>query len=226
MTIQLMVTCLADSFYGAVARDSVLVLEAAGHTVRFPYDQTCCGQPPFNAGDREAARRIADHWMATFDPDLPVVTPSASCAAMCSHGYRLLYGNRAQSWAVWELTEFLLEHGLPSMDVSRARVAIHRSCHSRQASRPCALKSLLHQLPGVDVLEPRDAEQCCGFGGAFSVDHPTVSAGIGKEKLARLGDLNADAVVTTDLGCMMHLNGLAKGAPVAHISTFLRKRLL
>ncbi|MBV6457959.1 MAG: Lactate utilization protein A [Fimbriimonadaceae bacterium] len=226
MTVQLMITCLADSFYGEVARDTVYVLEAAGHTVRLPNDQTCCGQPPFNAGDRKAAVEIAEQWAATFDPTIPVVTPSGSCAAMCGHGYHLLLKDRAPHHKVYELSGFLLESGLPSLKSEvGTRVAIHRSCHSRQLSRPDALQELLMRIPGVVVVPVADSEQCCGFGGAFSINHPTVSAGIGREKLANLTEANADAIVTTDLGCLMHLNGLADKRPVMHIATFLKEHL-
>lgn len=226
MNVQLMMTCLADSFYGEVARDTVRVLESAGHIVRVPNDQTCCGQPPFNAGDTDSAKAIVDHWKATFDPSIPVVTPSGSCAAMCGHGYHLLLDDRKPDHQVYELSGFLLEFGLPPFSIGPSvRVAMHRSCHSRQLPNPNALQELMEAVPGVSLAPVADPEQCCGFGGAFSINHPTVSSGIGREKLARLQEVHADVVVTTDLGCLMHLNGLAGSPAIQHAVTFLAGRL-
>src|SRR3954464_13911547 len=93
MTVQLMLTCLCDAFYGEVGIATVRVLEHAGCTVEFPKEQTCCGQPPFNAGDWDSSRKVAEHWKTVFGDEAPIVTPSSSCAAMVREGFGLMCAN-------------------------------------------------------------------------------------------------------------------------------------
>src|SRR5438105_475514 len=107
MTVRLLLTCLADTFYGEVGIATVRVLESLGYRVKFPEEQTCCGQPPFNAGDWPSSRRAAAHCLQCFDGDGPIVTPSASCAAMIRHGYHELFPHRASFPVCYELSEFL-----------------------------------------------------------------------------------------------------------------------
>jgi L-lactate dehydrogenase complex protein LldE len=214
MRVQLMLTCLCDAFYGEVGIATATVLEHAGCTVEFPEGQTCCGQPPFNAGDWGAAWTIAERCAKIFDPSIPIVTPSASCAAMLRHGNSLL---GLPTLKAFELSEFMLDQltvaswPLSGNRVHRPRkIAFHRACHGRMLHLGDKQEKLLGILPGLELVAFEQPEQCCGFGGAFSASHPTISAGIGMEKLRCILDSGADTIVSGDLGCLMHLDGLIR----------------
>jgi L-lactate dehydrogenase complex protein LldE len=220
MTVKLMLTCLCDAFYGEVGIATVRVLEHAGCTVVFPEDQTCCGQPPFNAGDWDEARKIATRWKKVFglsELQTPIVTPSSSCAAMVREGHKLLLSD-SEHPPVHELGEFLVRHlgidswpiGYSTGSLRHRRVAYHSACHGRGLGLKDEQERLLGSIPGIELLPLESAEQCCGFGGAFSVNHPKVSAGIGIEKLRTVVDTGAKTLVSGDMGCLMHLEGLIK----------------
>jgi L-lactate dehydrogenase complex protein LldE len=210
-----MLTCLCDAFYGEVGIATVRVLEHAGCTVNFPRGQTCCGQPPFNAGDWEASRKVARHWREIFDGDDPIVTPSSSCTAMIREGYPLMFGYE-EHVDVFELAEFLTKSlNIYSWPVAKAlpalgtqKIAYHRACHGRGIGLTDQQETLLASIPGIELVQIGQPEQCCGFGGAFSVGHPTVSAGIGMEKLRNVVESGATTLVSGDMGCLMHLRGL------------------
>lgn len=224
-----MLTCLCDAFYGDVGISTVRVLEHLGCEVVFPPDQTCCGQPPYNAGNWDEARKIVQHCTSVFSSSgLPVVTPSTSCAAMVREGYGPL---GEVGFEIYELGEFIVKKlGLRSIEgasghLSVRRVAFHRACHGRGLHLTDEHERLLASIPGLELLPIAMGEQCCGFGGAFSIDHPTVSAGIGDEKLRNIIALNCDILVSSDMGCLMHLKGLAAreklSLPMLHFSQLL-----
>jgi L-lactate dehydrogenase complex protein LldE len=233
-----MATCLCDAFYDDVAAASVEVLEHLGCAVTVPEDQTCCGQPAFNAGDWPAARRVARHTLRVFSGDDPVVVPSGSCAKMVSHGAALLFEGEddpatAASLAqrAWEISDFIVhELGVTTWPGRfDAKIAFHRSCHSRGARYASAALALLRSIRGVVVEEFGEAEQCCGFGGTFAIAFPHISREMGTLKLDHLLTPSPDAIVSTDMGCLMHLGGLARkaGRPLhaRHVIQILRDAL-
>ncbi|HEY4014556.1 MAG TPA: (Fe-S)-binding protein [Polyangiaceae bacterium] len=236
--VKLMATCLCDVFYDDVAAATVEILEHLGCTVDVPLDQTCCGQPAFNAGDWPAARPVARHTLRVFDGKDPVIVPSGSCARMVSHGAMLLFekeGDRpaAEKLAerTWELADFIV-HGLGVSDWPgrlEGRFAFHRSCHSRGTRYAEAALTLLRSIAGLAVEEFDEAEQCCGFGGTFSVAFPNISRGIGTLKLEHAPATASDGIVSADMGCLMHLEGLAKKAgrdvKTRHVAQVLRDAL-
>jgi L-lactate dehydrogenase complex protein LldE len=206
-----MLTCLCDAFAGEVGIATVRVLESFGFQVEFPENQTCCGQPPFNAGDWERARDVAAHARRVFHLDShdspPVVTPSSSCAAMMRHGYEML-------WPVWkgarayELCEFLVRNVSPIRWPGKPRprkVAFHQACHGRMIGLGDTQVRVLSTLPGIELVPIPDAEQCCGFGGSFSATHGSTSYGIGQEKLQRALETGCEELVSGDMGCLQHL---------------------
>jgi len=232
MTVKLMLTCLCDAFYGEVGIATVRVLEHAGCKVEFPAGQTCCGQPPFNAGDWEASRSVARHWREVFfgspqseirnpksairDPKSEiVVAPSSSCAAMIREGYPLMFGYD-DHLPVFELSEFLVDHlGIDKWPIGPApqpgqktKIAFHQACHGRGIGLKDQQIRLLASMQGIEIVPIDQPEQCCGFGGAFSIGHPTVSAAIGKQKLKRVVESGATILVSGDMGCLIHLQGL------------------
>jgi L-lactate dehydrogenase complex protein LldE len=221
--VQLMATCLCDAIYDDVAKATVEVLERVGCEVDFPEAQTCCGQPAFNSGDWEAARRVIRHTLDTFSGDAPVVLPSGSCAAMARHGNLLALEKepdcgRAEAFAgrVWELADFLVNRLGHTRWGGRleARIALHRSCHLRGSASAEAALTLLRSIEGVEVVPFGEEDQCCGFGGTFSVTFPNVSARMGRLKLDHLQEVKPDLIVSLDMSCLMHLGGLA-GADAA-----------
>jgi L-lactate dehydrogenase complex protein LldE len=217
--LRLMTTCLCDLFYDDVARATVEVLEHFGCAVDVPGDQTCCGQPAFNAGDWDAARRVARHTLDVFSGDGAVVTPSGSCARMLSHGAGLLFEHEADRDGVadlaarsFELADFLVrELGVTALGGRLdARVAFHRSCHGRGTSYAQSALTLLRSIEGLTLVEVGEGEQCCGFGGTFTVMFPHVSKSMGELKLEHLRASEPDFIVSADMGCLMHLGGLAE----------------
>lgn len=219
--VLLMMTCLCDAFYAGVAEATVRVLEAAGCRVHFPEDQTCCGQPAFNGGDFESSRKVAKHTAQVFAGDLPIIVPSGSCAAMHLHGNALQFEKspaaetasiRSLANRTWEVCDFLV-HGLGKQTWPgrlQKRIALHDSCHTRGSGTGAAMRVLLGAIDGVELVEIGQAEQCCGFGGTFSVTFPHVSAGMGTLKLDEVLAKEPDLLVSGDMSCLMHLNGLAE----------------
>lgn len=233
-----MATCLCDAFYDDVARATVEVLEHLGCEVSFPEGQTCCGQPPFNGGDWAASRRVVRHTVATFTGDDPVVVPSGSCAAMLFHGAPLEFESESDLPAVqalgrrtWELADFIVNGlGVTSWPGRyEARLAYHRSCHTRGTATGEAVSQLLASIAGLTVLPFGEGEQCCGFGGTFSVAFPHISSGMGTLKLDHLRAAQPDVIASGDMSCLMHLSGLAEkeGKPIktCHIAQVLRDAL-
>jgi L-lactate dehydrogenase complex protein LldE len=212
-----MLTCLCDVYYGEVGIATVRVLEHVGCEIVFDKDQTCCGQPPFNAGDWSSARQVAGLTMrALLESEDPVVTPSGSCAAMVREGYPILYEGTAHP-QVYELGEFLVHHLkirtwpiTATKQPAKRKVAFHRACHGRAIGLKDEQESLVASLPWIQLVNFKQGEQCCGFGGAFSATHGAISAGIGMEKLHNILDSGAEEIVSGDMGCLMHLNGLIK----------------
>lgn len=206
-----MLTCLCDALYGEVGVATVRVLESAGCEVEFPEKQTCCGQPAFNAGDWGAAEPVARRTLRVFGDDAPIVAPSASCAAMLRHGYAQM--GVTHSAQCYELCEFLVDvlgrHEWGGK-VGRRRVGVHRACHGRTIGLTDQQERLLHLIEGIEIVAFGSPEQCCGFGGAFSVSHGKVSEGIGLEKIRQMESAGVEQVVSGDMGCVLHLQGLAK----------------
>jgi len=236
--VQLMATCLCDAFYADTARATVEVLEHLGCRVEFPEAQTCCGQPAFNGGDWTASRRVVRHAVRAFAGDLPVVVPSASCAAMLFHGALLGFEREPDLPAVqqlgrrtWELADFIVNAlGVRTWPGRcESRLAFHRSCHARGTETGPAALTLLSSIAGARVVPVGEAEQCCGFGGTFSVAFPNVSTGMGALKLDHIRAARPDILVAVDMSCMMHLGGLAEkeGRPIKtqHLAQVLRDAL-
>lgn len=236
--VQLMATCICDAFYDDVARATVEVLEYLGCTIDFPAAQTCCGQPAFNGGDWAASRKVVRHTVRTFAGETPVVVPSGSCAAMMFHGTLLEFENEpdladvaALGRRTWELADFIVNGlGVKSWPGRYdAAIAFHRSCHSRGTGSGDASLALLGSVAGVRLVPFGEGEQCCGFGGTFSVAFPNVSTSMGTLKLEHVRAAQPDVLVSGDMSCMMHLGGLAEkeGKPIKtlHVAQVLRDAL-
>jgi L-lactate dehydrogenase complex protein LldE len=236
--VQLMATCLCDAFYDDVAAATVEVLEHLGVEVVFPEAQTCCGQPAFNGGDWAASRKVVRHTVRTFAGEEPVVVPSGSCAAMMFHGAVLEFEKEpdvrdveALGRRTWELSDFIVNGlGVKTWPGRYdATVAFHRACHTRGTASAEASLALLRGIAGVRVVEFGEAEQCCGFGGTFSVSFPNISTAMGELKLEHVRATQPDVLVSGDMSCLMHMGGLAakEGKPLKtrHLAQVLRDAL-
>jgi L-lactate dehydrogenase complex protein LldE len=239
-TVQLFVTCLIDSFYPQTGEAIVDILRRLGIDVEFARDQTCCGQPNFNAGLREEARPIVEHTIKVFEGTSgDIVIPSGSCAHMMKHGYAELFRDdpvwlpRAHALAsrVYEFTEYLVDKlGVTDLGARwDGTLTYHPSCHTlRGMGIDKQPRALLANVKGAKLVELPEADSCCGFGGIFSVEHPELSAEWLKRKIGNLEKTESPILVVTESGCLMHIAGglhrQKKSQRVMHIAEVLNSR--
>jgi L-lactate dehydrogenase complex protein LldE len=238
--VQLFITCLLDALYPETGEAVVRLLQRAGATVEFPSDQTCCGQPAFNAGLRGQARPAAMHTIQVFERTRgPIVVPSGSCAAMLRHGYLELFDQepawleraRALAARTWELTEYLVD-GLGVTDLGACwpgKLAYHPSCHLlRGLGVDRQPRMLLAAVREAELVDLPHAAECCGFGGIFSVEHPEISGAMLARKIENIETSGAVTVAACDAGCLTHINGglvrLGQPARLVHIAQVLAAR--
>lgn len=215
-SVALFVTCLVDQLYPRVGEAAVELLEQAGFRVEFPSRQTCCGQPLANMGHGAQASSLMRRFVEIFERYPAVVTPSGSCASM-TRGLALELFEHEPEWQsrlarlgerTFELSEFLAARDFTPQRRFEGRVAYHPSCHLlRELHVDGAPRELLARVEGLELVELDDGERCCGFGGAFSVKLPALSAAIMEDKLDALERSGADFVTAADVGCLMHLGG-------------------
>ena len=223
----LMVTCLGDALFPRVGVAAVHVLEGLGVTLDFPAGQTCCGQPAFNSGYRDSARRSARAFLRAFAGSEYVVSISGSCAAMVRLHYPLLFAGqpeeadaRALAARTYEFSQFLVDvlrvDDLPSR--GSGTVTLHHSCHTRRMlgvmEQPERLLSMVEGLRYVPLPRARD---CCGFGGTFAVKMPAISEAMVDEKVDHVLATGAGLLTGLDMSCLMNIEGRLRrrGAHVA-----------
>jgi len=239
-TVQLFVTCLVDSFYPKTGEAIVNILRRLNINVEFAPDQTCCGQPNFNAGLRKEARPMVEHTIKVFEKTKgDIVIPSGSCAHMIKHGYAELFAEdpawlpRAQALAsrVYEFTEYLVDKlGVTDLGAQwNGILTYHPSCHTLRAMNiDRQPRALLANVQGATIVELPKAEDCCGFGGIFSMEHPELSAEWLKRKIGNLEKTESPTLVVTESGCLMHIAGglhrQKKQQRVVHIAEVLNNR--
>jgi len=239
-TVQLFVTCLVDAFAPQVGEAVVDLLERLGMTVEFPFDQTCCGQPAFNAGFQNEARDMAVHTLQVLDAtEGTIVLPSGSCADMIIHHTPELVADdpglaemaSRVAARTRELTSFLVDD-LGITDVGAAAdgtCAIHHSCHGlRNLGIKSQPEQLIDAVDGINRVELADATECCGFGGMFALEMPDVSTAMLAKKLDAIEASGADTVVGGDISCLMHIAGglhrRESAVEVRHIAEILAEQ--
>ncbi len=235
----LFVTCIVDQLFPTVGLAMANVLERIGWQVDFPEAQTCCGQPAFNSGYREEARKVAMHFLDVFRDSEYIVVPSGSCTSMISHHFAELFAAEPAKLAevhrlehrVYEFSRFLLE--VAEVEEVGARFSgiatYHDSCH---ALRDLKIKSgprrLLSRVQGLELREMDIAEECCGFGGTFSVKFAEVSGGMARTKIESIQKTGAGIVVSIDSSCLMQLQGAIHRAQLPirtmHLAEMLASR--
>jgi L-lactate dehydrogenase complex protein LldE len=221
MKIQLFIPCFVDQLYPQTAFNMVKVLEKAGCEVTYNTNQTCCGQPAFNAGFWNEAREVASKFIKDFEGFDYVVAPSASCVGFVRNYYSKLFENSSfhnqvkdLSKRVFEFTEFLTDVlKVENFDaVFNAKATYHDSC---AALRECKIKDgprrLLQNVSGLKLSEMLDVETCCGFGGTFAVKFEAISIGMADQKVNNALGTDAEYIISTDLSCLLHLDSYIKG---------------
>ena len=228
----LFVTCIVDQFYPDVGESTIRVLQGLGVDVDFPEEQTCCGQPAFNSGFWREAAQLARRFLRVFRGDRYVVVPSGSCAAMVKVFYKELLrdepGAAAETQSLasrtFELSEFIVDVlGVSDLSDSGGtsnrpadprhqprplRVTYHEACHLRRELNVIEQpRSLIRSVPGVELVEMEYPDECCGFGGTFSVKYPDISGAMLRDKLSRIEATGADTVIACDSSCLMQIAG-------------------
>ena len=237
--VSLFVTCVVDQVFPQVGIAITQVLERLGFQIDFPEAQTCCGQPAFNSGYTEEARGIARHFLNVFRDSAAIIVPSGSCTSMISHHFadifqhdpKLLAEAHALEPRVWEFSRFLLE--VAGVEDVGARfegvVTYHDSCHAlRELRIKAGPRKLLAKVRGLTLAEMETAEECCGFGGTFSIKFPEVSGAMARTKIDSIQKTGASTVVSIDSSCLMQLQGVIDraGLPIRtlHLAEVLAAR--
>jgi L-lactate dehydrogenase complex protein LldE len=223
--VSLFVTCIVDQLFPQIGLAMATVLERLGYEIDFPEDQTCCGQPAFNTGFRDEARSVARHFLRVFRDAEYIVVPSGSCTSMIAHHYvelfadepdRLAEASRLES-RVWEFSKFLTEVAqVEDVGARFERVVVyHDSCHGlRELGIKEGPRRLLSHVRDLTLREMDSAQECCGFGGTFSVKFPEVSGGMARTKVESIVGAGAEAVVGIDASCLMQIRGALLRAKV------------
>lgn len=237
--VSLFVTCIVDQLFPNVGMAAVEVLERLGFRVDFPEQQTCCGQPAFNTGYREEAREVARHFLNVFADADYIVVPSGSCTSMIAHHFGDIFEKEPESLRcareleskVYEFSRFLIE--VAHVEDVGARleqvVTYHDSCHAlRELRVKDGPRRLLGHVRGLELREMDAAEECCGFGGTFSVKFAEVSGGMARTKIDSIVRTGASTVVSLDSSCLMQLQGALSraGLPIRtmHLAEVLASR--
>ena len=231
-------TCLIDLCYPQAGLAGIELLRREGIQVVYPQQQSCCGQPAYNSGFPEEARKVARQQLKAFAKDYPIIVPSGSCGGMLKHHYPQLFADQpeaaeAQRFAerVFELSEFLVrvldirleDRGQP------IKVTWHSSCSALREMQVIEYsKSLLGQLRNVEMIALQRERECCGFGGSFSVKQADLSAAMVADKVADIEQTGAALLLSGDCGCLMNIGGALEQQripiPVKHLAEFLLER--
>jgi L-lactate dehydrogenase complex protein LldE len=214
MRVALFIPCFVDQLYPEVGKAMVTVLRRVGVEPFFPTGQTCCGQPAFNTGYWDEARRLAKRYCDVFADAEAIVSPSGSCTAMVRNYYPMLLGEAPHAAAnTFEFAEFLVKK-LGVTDVGAkfaANVTYHDACHAlRELRLKDEPRQLLAKVRDLKLVEMDEAETCCGFGGTFAVKFPMISAAMDKVKVESIRKSGAQYVVSTDSSCLMQIDGYLK----------------
>ncbi|MFD1037025.1 (Fe-S)-binding protein [Virgibacillus byunsanensis] len=237
MRVSLFITCLVDLFSSDVGKDTVELLERLGCEIDFPETQTCCGQPAYNSGYVQKSMDTMKHMITTFEHAEYVVAPSGSCVSMLKEYPTLfkndpVWGPKAEKLAnkSYELTQFIVDV-LGIVDVGaefNAVATYHTSCHmSRLLGVKEAPMKLLQQVKGLELRPLAHCEDCCGFGGTFSVKMAAISEQMVNEKVMHIENTGAELLIGADGGCLMNIGGridrLGKEIKVNHIAHVLNQ---
>jgi L-lactate dehydrogenase complex protein LldE len=220
MNVQIFIPCFVDQLFPDTAFNMIKVLEKAGCTVSYNSNQTCCGQPAFNAGFWDEAKSVCSKFLKDFSGEDYIVAPSASCVGFVRNYYGKLFENSSLHHdmadvgkRIVEFSEFMVKI-LNTENVGamlEGKATYHDSC---AGLRECRIKEeprrLLAHVKGLELVEMNDVETCCGFGGTFAVKFEAISIGMGEQKVENALATGAQYLISTDHSCLMHLQGYIK----------------
>lgn len=220
MTVDIFIPCFVDQIYPDAAFNMVKVLEKAGCKVNYNPNQTCCGQPAFNAGFWDQCKEVGEKFIRDFSGDRYIVSPSASCVGMVKNYYPELFHNtvlhneyKVIQKNIFELSDFLV-NVLRFTDFNAKLDGVatyHDSCAAlREVGIKKEPRELLTHVKGLTMKELNDGETCCGFGGTFSVKYEPIAVGMAEQKILNAEATGADYLISTDLSCLMHMDGYLK----------------
>lgn len=221
MKVQIFIPCFVDQLYPQTAFNMVKVLEKACCEVIYNPDQTCCGQPAFNAGFWDESRAVCTKFIKDFEGADYIVAPSASCVGFIRNYYSKIFDNSSNHNQVKDLSKRIFEFSEFLTDVLKIEnfgaelngiATYHDSC---AALRECKIKegprNLLRKVKGLQIAEMQDVETCCGFGGTFAVKFDSISIGMADQKINNALATGAEYIISTDISCLMQLEGYIKG---------------
>jgi len=217
MNVQIFIPCFVDQLYPDTAFNMIKVLEKAGCTVSYNTSQTCCGQPAFNAGFWDESKSVCSKFLKDFSGTDYIVSPSASCSGFVRNYYGKLFENSSLHHEVTDIGNRLFEFSEFMVKVLKienvgavlnGKATYHDSC---AGLRECKIKTeprkLLSNVRGLELTEMNDVETCCGFGGTFAVKFEPISIGMGEQKVENALATNAEYIISTDISCLMHIQG-------------------
>lgn len=220
MEIDIFIPCFIDLMYPDTAFNMIKVLEKTGCKINYNTNQTCCGQPAYNAGYKNEAFKLARKFMNDFSGDRYIVTPSASCAGMIKKSYEDFFNSSAKRNHFMKIREKTYEFSTFLTDVMNvenvgavfsSRVTYHDSC---SALRGLKIKNgprkLLMNVRGLELVEMEESETCCGFGGTFAVKMEPISSAMADQKVTNALKTGAEYIIGTDTSCLMHLDAYAR----------------
>lgn len=225
MKVQVFIPCFIDQLYPQTGFNTIKVLERAGCTVTYNPSQTCCGQPAFNAGYWGESREVCNKFLNDTAEAEYVIMPSASCAGFVRNYYPTIYDKSSTPGVtkglqekIFELSDFLI-NVLKIDDLGASlngKATYHHSC---AALRECKLKQeplqLLSKVKGLELIELPEEETCCGFGGTFAVKFEGISTAMGDQKMDNVKKTGAEFLISTDMSCLMHINGVAEKSSIS-----------
>ena len=220
MLVDIFIPCFVDQLFPEAAFNMIKVLEKAGCTVNYNPAQTCCGQPAFNAGFWDQCKDVANKFINDFPNERYIVTPSASCAGMVKNYYPEIFHNsvlhnksKSIQKNIYEFSDFLV-NVLNVTDIGARLNGVatyHDSCSAlREMGIKKEPRTLLSNVRGLEIREMQDTETCCGFGGTFSVKYEAIAVGMAEQKIIHAEETSADIIISTDVSCLMHLDGYLK----------------
>jgi L-lactate dehydrogenase complex protein LldE len=235
MVVDIFIPCFVDQLYPGTAMNMVKVLEKVGCDVHYNPKQTCCGQPAFNAGYWDDAKKVGEKFIKEFQNDRYIVAPSASCVGMIKNYYPEMFHNSALhneykqiAKNIYEFSDFLV-NVLKITDVGATLEGIATYHDSCAALRECNIKKepriLLEKVRKLELREMKDTESCCGFGGTFSAKFEPIAVGMGADKVKNAMETGAQYLISTDASCLIHINGYIKkqniGIKTLHLADVL-----
>ncbi len=220
MEVDIFIPCFIDQFYPQTGFNMVKVLEKLDIKVHYNTNQTCCGQAAFNSGHWDEAKELGEKFIKDFSSGRIIVAPTASCVSMVRNYYPEMFHNTSVHNElknlrsnIFEVSDFLVNKMKVTKlgSVFNHRVTIHHSCSGkREYGLTHELNTLLSNVKGIEIVEMREADTCCGFGGSFSTKFDALSTSMVSQKIQNALDTGAEYIVSTDSSCLMHMDGYIK----------------